>query len=51
METLYDTITPGTMPLSMVKQYLVVDHNDEDLLIQMYMQIFRKRGTGNAQRT
>jgi uncharacterized phage protein (predicted DNA packaging) len=30
------------MPLSMVKQYLVVDHNDEDLLIQMYMQTARK---------
>ena len=42
METLYNTITPGTMPLSMVKQYLVVDHNDEDLLIQMYMQTARK---------
>lgn len=42
METLYDTITPGTMPLSMVKQYLVVDHNDEDLLIQMYMQTARQ---------
>ena len=42
METLYNTITPGTMPLSMVKQYLVVDHNDEDLLIQMYTQTARK---------
>lgn len=39
---LFETITPGSMPLSMVKQYLVVDHNDEDLLIQMYMQTARK---------
>lgn len=39
---LFDTITPGSMPLSMVKQYLVVDHDDEDMLIQMYMQTARK---------
>lgn len=38
----FEKITPGNMPLSMVKQYLVVDHNDEDLLIQMYMQTARK---------
>lgn len=31
-------ITPGTMSLSLVKQYLVVDHDDEDELIKMYMQ-------------
>lgn len=38
----FDTINPGNMPLSMVKQYLVVDHDDEDMLIQMYMQTARK---------
>ena len=42
MEEIFATITPGTMPLSIVKQYLVVDHNDEDALIQMYMQTARK---------
>lgn len=38
----FDIINPGNMPLSMVKQYLVVDHNDEDLLIQMYMKTAQK---------